>query len=161
MRVIHWSVFGKEPQSLPCCSVDGHWQRWLHLRPRREWKMTNGHARLGQRTCHHMPQLYFTLPIRKFLPITYMSLCSKMSQVLSISHPASILGLFFLCWITGVSNQPVSIENQRGAMLAACYTVRHSPWNACFWSRPGTGTLIKNSSLSLHAFFCMNLHSLF
>ena len=44
--------------------------------------------------------------VRKFLPITYQGLRAGLPQAVSISHPASIPGLFSLCWITGVSSEP-------------------------------------------------------
>lgn len=44
--------------------------------------------------------------ISKFLPITFQCLRAEMPQAVSVSHPASIPGLFSLCWITGVSSRP-------------------------------------------------------
>ena len=64
-------------------------------------------AGLQDMSLHATDSFYPTL-IRKFLPITSQCLCAGMPRALSISHPASILGLFFsLCWITGVSSRPV------------------------------------------------------
>ncbi|MEQ2196484.1 hypothetical protein XENOCAPTIV_030024 [Xenoophorus captivus] len=88
--------------------------------------MTIGHARLGHRTCHHMPLLYFTLLIHKFLPITNMRLCARMPQALGISHLASIRGLFFPllnCRCRQSAHAPVGTKKLRGISLAAYYTV--------------------------------------
>lgn len=108
--MIQWSEFGTAPQSLLCFSADGQWQRCLYLCPRWEWKMGIGHALVceaePQDMSLHATESFSPTLIRKFLPITFQCLRAGMPRAVSISHPASIPGLFSLCWITGVSSRP-------------------------------------------------------
>lgn len=117
-------------------------------------------------TCHCF---HFTLLILKFLPITHTRLCAGKPQASSISHPGLHAWLVFL-W--GVFLPPLvdyrcqqpalpPIRTHREAERFSAYCVARRGPQRVSEVRPGTGTLIKNSWLSLHAFFCMNLHSLF
>lgn len=170
MCVIRGSVFGTEPQSPPCCSVDGHCQRWLHLRPYREWKMTIGHAPVCQAWPQDMSShaTASSYPTHTQIPANHLHVLVCYGAT-SVEHPSSglhpwLVFLFFFLLdyrCQQSARTPVGTEKRRGFWLGAHYVVRHSPWHARSRSRHGTATLIKNSSLSLHAFFCKNLHSLF
>lgn len=75
-----------------------------------KWKMRIGHALVCEAELRdmswHATDSFSPTLIRKFLPITFQYLRAWMPQAMSISHPASIPGLFSLCWITGVSSRP-------------------------------------------------------
>lgn len=115
---IRWSKVGTVPNSLPWFSADGQWQRCLYLCTHCEWKIGIGHALVCEAELQdmslHATDSFSPALIRKFLPITLEFLRAGMLRAVSISHPASIPGLFSLCRITGVSRRPALPQAPRG-----------------------------------------------
>lgn len=165
--MIQWGVFGKVPSFLPCFSADGQWQRWLPFCLCGEWKMITGHAPVCeawlQDLSPHATASFFPLLalMRSSCQSTPPCLRAAMPRAVSISHPASILGLFSLCWITGVSSQPAHPSALRSWKIFSFQLIipRDTTHDRLF-SRVGWHEG-RFKILHLHVYFCKNIDLLF